>query len=342
MPQRQLTQLAKGLGFLSPWLIGFLAFTLLPIALSFYYSLCDFSVIQSPMYIGAANYRELASDPVFWASLKNTSYYALMALPGGLCVSLGLAMLLNVKMPGQAIFRTIIFLPALVPIVASAMLWMWLFNARLGLINVVLAKLHITGPAWITDPAWAMPSLALMSLWGVGYTVVIYLAGLQDVPRELYEAAEIDGAGIWRRVWHITLPMLSPVIFFNLVLAIIGVVQVFDVPYIMTGGGPARMTYFVSMYLRDCAFSYLRMGYASAMAWIMLLIVLLLTALAFWTSKHFEHVAAGSRPDHRLSRRIAARQSSPASSTAMVCLRGNLSDFRRIHFSLHLDALHEP
>lgn len=281
--------MAVGYAFLSPWIVGFLAFTLLPVGLSFYYSLCDYTLLQSPVFIGLENYSDLARDEVFWRSLFNTFYYAAMALPGGLLVSLGLAMLLNVKVPGQAVWRTIIFLPSLVPVVASAMLWMWLFNAKLGLINALLAKLGIEGPGWLTDPSWAMPALALMSLWGVGHAVVIYLAGLQDVPRELYEAAEIDGAGVWRRVWNVTLPMLSPVIFFNLVMAIIGTLQVFDVPYIMTGGGPARATYFVTMYLYDNAFNYLQMGYASAMAWIMLLIVLALTGIAFWSSSRWVH-----------------------------------------------------
>jgi multiple sugar transport system permease protein len=289
MRRNDARQLVKGLAFLSPWMVGFLAFTLLPIALAFYYSFCEFSLLKAPMLIGADNYRELFRDEVFWISMRNTIYYASMALPMGLLVSLGLAMLLNVKMPGQAVFRTIIFLPSLVPIVASAMLWLWLFNARLGLINTALAKLHVTGPGWLTDPSWAMPALVLMSLWGVGYTVVIYLAGLQDVPKELYEAAELDGAGLWGRLWHVTLPMLSPVIFFNLIMAIIGVIQVFDVPYIMTQGGPARATYFVSMYLRDRAFTDLRMGYASAIAWMMFVLVLALTGVAFWTSSRWVH-----------------------------------------------------
>ena len=289
MTRRDLKQFGKGMAFCSPWLIGFLVFMLVPIALSFYYGLCEFTLLKPPVYIGNANYRELLNDPKFWLSLKNTLYYALMALPAGLLVSLGLAMLLNVQMPGQALFRTIIFLPSLVPVVASAMLWLWLFNARLGLINTALAKLHLTGPGWLTDPSWAMPALVVMSLWGVGHTVVIYLAGLQDVPRELYEAAELDGAGLWGRMWHVTLPMLSPVIFFNLIMAIIGVIQVFDVPYIMTQGGPARATYFVSMYLRDRAFMDLRMGYASAIAWMMFLLVLALTAFAFWTSRRWVH-----------------------------------------------------
>jgi multiple sugar transport system permease protein len=218
-----------------------------------------------------------------------------MALPAGTLVSLGLALMLNVKIKGQSVYRTIIFLPTLVPAVASAMLWMWLFNSKLGLINIVLG--HVSswlghpwqGPGWLSQPAWAMPALVLMSLWGVGGTVVIYLAGLQDVPVELYDAAEIDGAGPWGRLWHVTLPMLSPVIFFNLVMGIIGTLQVFAVPYLMTGGGPLRSTYFYTMYLFDNAFSYLRMGYASAMAWVLLLIILALTALVFWTSKRWVH-----------------------------------------------------
>lgn len=286
---RETRQLFKGLAFVSPWLIGFLVFTLLPILLSLYYSLCDFAILQPPAYVGLENYRDLANDPIFWRSLRNTFYYAIMALPAGLCVSLGLAMLLNVKMPGQTIFRTLIFLPSLVPIVASAMLWMWLYNGQHGLFNVVLAKFGIEGPSWLGDERFAMPSLALMSVWGVGNAVVIYLAGLQDVPRELYEAAEIDGAGVWRRVWHVTLPMLSPVIFFNLIMSIIGVLQVFDMPFIMTGGGPADSTLFIAMYLQQNAFAFLKMGYASAMAWVMLLIVLALTGFAFWTSKRWVH-----------------------------------------------------
>ena len=289
MKRRELENFGKGMAFLSPWLIGFLGFTLLPIVLSFYYSLCDYSLLQEPMFIGLENYKALMRDEVFWRALFNTLYYAAMALPGGLLVSLGLALLLNVPYPGQAIFRTIIFLPSLVPIVASSMLWLWLFNAKLGLINALLAMVGIEGPGWLTQPHWAMPSLAFMSLWGVGHAVVIYLAGLQDVPRDLYEAAELDGAGVWRRVWHITLPTLSPVIFFNLIMAIIGTLQVFDVPYIMTQGGPARSTYFISMYLYDNAFMWLNMGYASAMAWLLLLLVLALTGIAFWSSRKWVH-----------------------------------------------------
>lgn len=287
MKSKDWAQLGRGLAFLSPWLLGFLVFTLVPVLLSLYYSLCDYSLLQKPYFTGLDNYRSLMADPVFWQALRNTGLYALMALPSAMMVSLGLALLLNADIKGQAIYRTIIFLPSLVPAVASAMLWLWLFNARLGLINVLLGKIGIEGPPWLASQQWAMPALALMSLWGVGQTVVIYLAGLQDVPRELYEAAELDGANPWQRLRNVTLPIISPVIFFNLIMAIIGTMQVFAVPYIMTGGGPARATYFFTMYLYDNAFNFLRMGYASAMAWVQLLIILCLTGLAFWSSRRW-------------------------------------------------------
>jgi multiple sugar transport system permease protein len=283
----------KGWAFISPWVIGFLAFALLPISMSLYYSLCDYSLFQPPIFRGLENYRRLMHDAVFWKALTNTAYYAVMALPLGLMMSLSAALMLNVKTRGQSVYRTIIFLPSLVPAVASAMLWLWLFNGQLGLINLVLRHLGIANPPeWLSDVNWAMPALVLMSLWGVGNTVVIYLAGLQDVPKELYEAAELDGASFARRLWHVTLPCISPVIFFNLVMAIIGTLQVFGAPYIMTGGGPARSTYFFTMYLYDNAFSYLKMGYASAMAWVQLVLVILLTAIAAWSSKHWVHQSA--------------------------------------------------
>jgi multiple sugar transport system permease protein len=277
------------MAFVSPWLIGFGGLMVLPIGLSFYYSLCDLRVMPPAVYRGLDNYRQLARDAIFWKALGNTFYFAAMALPAGMLVSLGLALLLNLRLRGQEIYRTIIFLPSLVPMVASAMIWLWLFNAKLGLINHLLALFHLAGPGWLTDPAWAMPALALMSLWGVGHTVVIYLAGLQDVPRELYEAADIDGASAWQRLLHVTLPMISPVIFFNLIIAIIGTVQIFAVPQIMTGGAPRRSTYFLVMYLFDKAFRDWDRGYASAMAWVLLVIILGLTALAFLTSRKWVH-----------------------------------------------------
>ncbi len=300
--RHEVRQAAKGLAFLAPWLFGFIVLTLIPVALSAYFSLTDYSLLQKPAFVGLENYQELLTtrrpgapgrgDPHFWTVARNTLYYASLALPGGILISLGLAMLLNLKVPGQALYRTIIFLPSLVPEVAAAFIWMWMFNAKLGLINVTLThrwpligQLIQNGPGWLTDPNWAMPAMILMSFWGVGNTVVIFLAGLQDVPRELYEAAAIDGAGIWGRVRHVTLPMLSPVIFFNLIMGMIATLQFFSIPQLMTQGNPAEATRFFTMYLRDNAFVFLKMGYASAMAWIQLILILGLTALAFWSSR---------------------------------------------------------
>ncbi|HEX8342415.1 MAG TPA: sugar ABC transporter permease [Tepidisphaeraceae bacterium] len=287
----ELRATAKGLAFISPWIIGFALFTAVPIGLSLYYSFCDFSSLtKPPVFIGLDNYRTLMRDEIFWISVRNTAYYAAVALPVGLVVSLGVAMLLNTRIRGLSIYRTIVFLPSLVPAVASAMLWLWLFNAKLGLINVGLRGLGWSDPpAWLSDPQWSMPALILMSIWGVGNTVVIYLAGLQDVPRELYEAADIDGATALRKAWHVTLPTISPVIFFNLIMGIIGTLQVFSQAYIVTAGGPARSTYFYTMYLYDNAFQNMQRGYASAMAWIQLLVILALTAFAAWTSKKWVH-----------------------------------------------------
>jgi multiple sugar transport system permease protein len=287
---RQLRATLKGYAFLSPWLIGVTVFTVIPISLSLYYSFCRYSLLQPPLFKGLENYRNLLHDDVFWKAIWNTALYSLLALPIGMLAALCVSMLLNAKIRGVSIYRTIVFLPSLVPQVASAMLWLWLFNGKLGLVNTVLRAIGITDPpGWLTDAHWAMPALVIMSFWGIGNTVVIYLAGLQDVPRELYEAAEIDGASQLRKAWHVTLPLISPVIFFNLVMAIIGTLQIFAVPFIVTQGGPARSTYFFTMYLYDNAFSYLKMGYASAMAWVQLLIVLALTGVAAWSSKRWVH-----------------------------------------------------
>ncbi len=304
--RHELRQLGKGLAFLAPWLFGFVALTIVPVAMSAYFSLTDYSLLQKPAFIGLENYRELMTDPRpgatghgdphFWTVISNTGYYAAVALPAGIILSLALAMLLNLRVRGQAIYRTIIFLPSLVPEVATAFIWLWMYNSKLGLVNAglthrwpLVGSLLREGPGWLTDPRWAMPAMILMSLWGVGNTVVIFLAGLQDIPAELYEAAEIDGAGPWTRLRHVTLPMLSPVIFFNLIMAIIGTLQFFSIPQLMTQGNPAESTRFFTMYLRDNAFVYLKMGYASAMAWIQVTAILLLTAVAFWSSRRWVH-----------------------------------------------------
>ena len=282
----------NGLAFLSPWLVGFGAFTAVPVGLSLYYSFCDYSLLQPPVVTGLDNYRSLVADPVFWHTVRNTALYAALVLPLGTAAAIGVAVLLNVRVAAQSVYRTLIFLPSLVPAIASAMLWLWLFNDKLGLINVALRGLGVRQPPpWLDTVRWALPALVVMSLWGIGNSVVIYLAGLQDVPRELYEAADIDGASDLGKLWHVTLPGISPVIFFNLIMGLIGTLQVFAVPYIVTGGGPDQSTYFLTQYLYDNAFHYLKMGYASAIAWVQLLIVLGLTGLVAWTGKRWVHHA---------------------------------------------------
>ena len=287
--------------FVSPWIIGFSTFLLYPLIASIYYSFCDYSVLHEPVWIGAMNYTTLIQDEVFWKSLSNTLVYAAMALPMSMLVAISLAMMLNAKVRGMTFYRTIFFVPSLVPAASLAILWLWIFNGKQGVVNAALQPilngansllhlLHIpiafSAPQWLSDAHWSKPALVLMGVWGCGNAMLIYLAGLQDVPQALYEAAELDGAGWWARTWHVTLPMLSPVIVFNMVMGIIGTLQVFTVPFIMfPGGSPERSTYFYTMYLYDNAFLYLKMGYACAMGWIMFLIILALTFVALRISE---------------------------------------------------------
>lgn len=277
--------------FALPWFIGFTVFLAYPLLSSIYYSFCDYSVLRPPVWIGADNYRDLMRDEVFWKSLKNTLFYAAFALPLSAIVALTLALLLNSKVRGMTLYRTIFFIPSLVPMVSLAVLWLWVFNGEHGLINMLLAKfLGIKGPNWLSDPDWSKPALIIMSMWGAGNAMVIYLAGLQDVPQSLYEAADLDGADWWSKTRHVTLPTISPVILFNIIMGIIGSLQVFAVPYVMfPGGAPARSTYFYTMYLFDNAFIYQKMGYACAMGWIMFLIVLVLTMAALKFSEKRVH-----------------------------------------------------
>jgi multiple sugar transport system permease protein len=288
---RRRSQTLAALAFISPWLLGLAVFTLYPVVASLYYSLCDYSVLQPARYLGAANYRELFRDEVFWIGLRNTAVYAAFALPLGLVVSLALALLLNTGVRGMALYRTFFFLPALVPLVALAVLWLWIFNGEQGVLNYFLSLFGIRGPGWLADPGWTKPALVIAGTWSVGQAIVIYLAGLQDVPVHLYEAADLDGANWWSKIRHVTLPMISPVILFNLIMGIIGALQYFTVPYVMTPQGqPARSAYFYIMYLYDNAFVYLKMGYASAMAWILFVVIIALTALALrLTARHVHY-----------------------------------------------------
>jgi multiple sugar transport system permease protein len=291
-------KLRTGLAFALPWIMGLSVFTLYPVAASLFYSFCDYSVLQAPVWTGLENYQRMAGDAVFWKSLRNTFYFAALSLPAGMVVALALALLLNTGVRGMAVFRMIFYLPSIVPVVASSMLWLWIFNGQYGLLNWALAPvcewLGTKPPTWFGDPRWSKPALVLMSLWGVGNSTIIYLAGLQDVPAELYESAELDGAGWWRRLWHITLPMISPVIYFNLIMGIIGTLQVFTTVFVMTGGAegnPARSTLFYALYLFSTAFYDLRMGYASAMAWVLFLLIVALTWGATKLSENRVHYA---------------------------------------------------
>jgi ABC-type sugar transport system permease subunit/ABC-type glycerol-3-phosphate transport system substrate-binding protein len=297
-----------GLAFASPWFIGFLAFTIGPIIVSIVFSFCDYDVLHAPRYIGLANYKELlcvsaghaadgklaisASDPVFWKSLWNT-IYMMIGVPLGMAVGLGIALLLNVKVGGMSLYRTVFYLPAIVPAVASSILWLWVLNPESGAVNLILGALGLGRPPWLTDPAWAKPSIILMGLWGAGSGMIIWLAGLQGIPVSLYEAARIDGAGAWRCFRHVTLPMLSPYIFFNLIMGIIGTLQIFTQAFIITQGGPVDSTLFYVYNLFNHAFRYFRMGTASAMAWILFLVILMLTLIQLKLAPRWVHYESG-------------------------------------------------
>jgi multiple sugar transport system permease protein len=273
--------------FISPWILGFIFFTVGPMLASLYYSFTRYNIISSPQWTGLANYRDIVKDPLFWKSLQVTVYYASLALPLGLLFGFFLAILLNQKIPGVNVWRTVYFLPSVIAGVAVALLWIRIFNPKIGILNPSLAKFGIQGPGWLSDPQWAMPALVIMSLWGVGGGMIIYLAGLQGVPTALYDAAKVDGASLWQRFWYVTLPMMTPVIFYNLVMGLIGAFQYFTTVYVATGGSgsPARATLFYNLYLYQNAFKYFEMGYASTMAWILFVIVLVLTMLVFRSSQ---------------------------------------------------------
>lgn len=294
MGRQQRAVRALGILFCAPAIVGLCWFTLYPVAASLYYSFTRYSVMKPPVWVGAANYRHLAHDELFWKSLANTSYYAVIAVPLGIVVALGLALLLNLKVRGQALYRTFFFVPSIVPLVASSVLWIWLFNPQNGAMNAllrpILGRLGLgEPPGWFADPAWAKPAIILWSLWGVGGSVVIFLAALQDVPQELHEAAEVDGATALHRVRHITLPFISPQILFVLIMGLIGAFQFFTPAYVMTRGtgGPVDSTLFYSLYLFNVAFADFKMGYACALAWILFLLIVVFTALLFKSSARY-------------------------------------------------------
>lgn len=281
--------LRNGLLFTLPGIIGFVGFTVYPVLSSLYYSFCTYSALKPPVWIGGANYAALMRDRQLWLALQNTAVFTLMSLPAGILTALLLAVLLNQKVRGMPFFRTAFYLPSIVPAVAGAVLWLWVLNPQFGLLNTGLAKLGIRGPGWLMDPLWSKPALAIMGLWGVGGWMVIFLAGLQDVPAELHEAARLDGAGAIQAWRHVSLPFLTPHLFFALVMGLIGVSSYFAQPMVMTGGGPADSTLFYAQYLFSNAFQYFKMGYACAMAWLLGIVLMLLTALLFRSSGKWVH-----------------------------------------------------
>jgi multiple sugar transport system permease protein len=273
-----------GYVFISPWLAGFLVFTAVPFVVSIYLSFTRYDIVSPPVWVGGANYAKLLSeDPLFWKSLWITIKYALVAVPVGIVAGVALALLLNLEIGGISVYRTVFYIPSIVPVVATSVVFVWILNPQIGLVNGLLRQFGVIGPAWLQDTRWAFWSLVFMSFWAVGGSMIIYLAGLKDIPAALYEAAIIDGATALQRTRYVTLPMITPVIFFNLIMGVIGSFQYFTQAYIMTLGGPEDSTHFYALYLFNRAWRYLDMGYASAMAWILFVLVMTMTVLIFRT-----------------------------------------------------------
>lgn len=294
-PNHRQREAIAGYLFILPWIVGFLALTLGPIIASLYFSFTNYQLVKPPVWTGLANYERLINDTLFWKSMRVTATYVAVSVPVGLVLSFGVALLMNQRVKGIGFWRTVFYLPNLIPLVASTMLWLWIFNPEYGLLNGALERIGINGPLWLQSQQWALPSLIIMNLWTVGGSTLIYLAGLQGIPSDLYEAVEVDGGGAWAKLWAVTVPQMTPVIFYNLILGLIAGFQVFAQPLIMTGGGPRYSTMFVVLYLYQNAFSNFRMGYASAIAWALFLVILVLTVLLFWLSNRWVYYEADAR-----------------------------------------------
>lgn len=284
------------LAFISPWILGFLFFITYPAFASLYYGFTRFSIVKDPSWVGLANYtRLLTADPLFFKTIANTLYMVVIGVPIGIILAFVTALLLNIKVRGLALYRTIYYLPTVVPPVAATLLWIWIFNPQYGVLNYLLGFIGLRSPTWFSDPAWSKPGLIIMGLWAVGGTTVLYLAALQGVPQELYEAATLDGAGWLKRTWHITVPLVSPVTLFVLIVGVINAFKIFDTVYIIggtgnpTAGSPQGSLLFYGLYLYANAFNYLKMGYASAMAWVLFLIILAVTVVLIKTSSRWTH-----------------------------------------------------
>jgi len=287
-----------GLLFTSPAILGFLIFTLGPMIASLFLSMTDYNVFkEGTAFVGFDNYLRLFSgeDDLFYQSLGATFYFVLLRVPAVILISFAVALLLNMNVKGRALFRTIIYLPSIVPAVASAMIWMWLLNPDLGLINTMLEWLHLPTSNWLYDESSVIPSVVLTTLWGIGGTVIIFLAGLSGIPKSYYEAIDVDGGGWYSKLRHITIPMVTPTLFFNTIMTIIGSFQVFNEAYILTDGGPNNKSLFYVFYLWRTGFRDTEMGYASALAWVLFVIILFFTYLVFRSSKSWVYYEGGGR-----------------------------------------------
>jgi multiple sugar transport system permease protein len=291
-------QAVEGYLYLMPWLLGLIIFYLGPMVTSFALSFTKYDVVRPAEPVGFTNYtRAVAQDMHFWPSLYRTFYYSVVMVPVGMVGSLLAALLLNQNLKGTAFLRTCFFLPSLTPSVAAAFIWKWIMHPEAGLLNFLLWKVGIKGPGWMSDITWAIPSLIIVALWGAigGTSMIIFLAGLQGVPEEYYEAAEIDGANVWHRFLNVTLPMISPAFLFNLIMGVIGALQVFTTAYVATDGGPGRATWFFALHIYRNAFEYFYMGYASSLAWIFLIIILVLTVANFQLSGRWVYYEGEAR-----------------------------------------------
>ena len=276
-----------------------IGFVVGPMLASLYLSFTQYNIVRDPEFVGLANYaRAFTGDQLFWPSIARTFTYTFIMVPLGVTGALLTAMLLNQGLKGTNIYRTLFFMPHLAPTVAAVYVWVWLLNGQYGLVNDILWRLfRIEGPTWFGDTFWAMPALMMIALWGIigGNMMIIFLAGLQGIPQELYEVASLDGAGRWSKFWNVTLPMISPTLFFNSVLAVIGALQTFETAFIGTQGGPAYATWFFALHVYTTAFSFFEMGYASSLAWLFFIILGFFTALQFWASRRWVYYAGETR-----------------------------------------------
>lgn len=281
--------------FLSPWLFGFIVFLAGPMVASLYFSFTEYKVIAPPKWIGLANYTRMFGDDLFFKSLDVSARYTLLSVPLGIVAALGIAVLLNREIAGRGFFRLIFYLPSIISGVAVSIVFAWIFNYRFGVLNYLLSLIGISGPNWLGHPRWALWAFVLMSLWGIGGTVVIFLAALQGVPKSLYEAADLDGASGTQKFWHVTLPLISPAILFVAITGVIYTFQTFTQAFVLTGGGPANATLFYLFYLYKNAFTWFEMGYASALAWVLFLIITICTVLLLRTSARWVYYEGEER-----------------------------------------------